>query len=135
MVRLSPLAVGVVVGATIATTAFTAPWLALITAAQAVPGAQGPSGDRGGPQAPVLPVTPDVPNLPSQVLGGVREFRIEAMVFTQQIAKENGHDQRRFILANQIIVATKNIPFGNQAPANGGISSVVTKNSHATFST
>jgi hypothetical protein len=42
---------------------------------------------------------------------------------------------RRFMFTNQMIVATKKRALGSQAPANGGIMSVVTKNSHATFKT
>lgn len=35
--------------------------------------------------APVLPVTPDVQNLSSMLVDGVREFRVRAHVFTQEI--------------------------------------------------
>lgn len=39
-----------------------------------------------GTLTPTMPVTPDVANLPSQVVDGVREFRVTASVFTQQLA-------------------------------------------------
>lgn len=34
---------------------------------------------------PTIPVTPDVPNLPSEVVNGVRVFRLRAHVFQQQL--------------------------------------------------
>ena len=44
-------------------------------------------GSRGNnPTDVAVPVTPDVPNLPSTVVGGVREFRLRAHVFQQQLA-------------------------------------------------
>lgn len=45
-------------------------------------GATGPNAS----VAPTMPVTPDVADLPSQVVNGVREFRVTASVFQQQLA-------------------------------------------------
>ena len=43
-------------------------------------------GHSGPFAAATIPVTPDVSDLPSTVVGGVREFRLRAHVFTQQLA-------------------------------------------------
>lgn len=51
--------------------------------------AWGGCSDGTGPDRmvePIIPITPDVENLESTVVDGVREFRIRAHVFTQQIA-------------------------------------------------
>ncbi len=41
---------------------------------------------RGGIVRPTIPVTPDVPDLPSELVDGVRTFRLTTMVFQHQLS-------------------------------------------------
>jgi len=57
-------------------------------------------------------------------------------LFAQHVSEEYRHGRYwRFMRMNRITVTAKNSAFGSQAPAKGGSTNVVTKNSHSTLST